>query len=157
MEKRKGIQLCIVNESDEKKNAVILGSKKYISHVNFGSDSGIRITTTESNKSYIQELNESGDIPFETPLIRVQSNNYSQIEEEMYVVSESDNGEKITIPLNIKSYISKDSYRLIDGISYEVHKGIVDVHCNCKINEDMYFEYSMLPKTTVVITIFPKL
>lgn len=157
MEKRTIIQLCIVNESDETKNAIILGSKKYISYANFGSDLGIRITTSESNKSYIQELNKSGDSPFETSLIRVQSNNYSQIQEEIYVVTESDNGEKTTIPLNIKSYIPKDSDRLIDGVSYEVHKGIVDVPCNFKINEDVYFEYSMLPKTTVVITIFPKL
>lgn len=143
MEKRKLIQLCIVNESDEIKNAVILGCRKFMSCDNFGSDLGITITTSQSDLSYAQVLQESLDNPFKTDLFRIQTNKHNQLENDIRINYSEDESKGSWTYINVKEYLPKFG-----------QQGIVDIQYKLDVNGNTYLTYPILPKTTVVLTLF---
>lgn len=138
-------QISIVNSTAGALNAVIFGKNIYLLSTNFGSAVGITITPSQSTVSYLQLLQQSGDQPFETSLIRIQSTNTAQITNIINITSTDANGQQCTIPLITQSYFSANQYQ----------SGILDVPYNLKVDGNTYLTYSVFANTTVVMTFFP--
>jgi hypothetical protein len=138
-------QLLITNSAGVPLDAVIFGKNIYLLSPNFGSAPGITITPSQAGVSYLQVLQQSGDQPFETSLIRIQSTNTAQVTQIINITSTDSNGQKCTIPLITQSYFSANQFQ----------SGIVDIPYNLKVDGNTYLTYTVLGNTTVVMTFFP--
>lgn len=138
-------QIAITNSTAGTLNAIVFGKNIYLLSTNFGSATGITVTPSQSNVSYLQLLNQSGDQPFETSLIRIQSTNTAQITQIINITSTDSNGQQCTIPLITQSYFSANQFQA----------GILDIPYNLKIDGNTYLTYPVFASTTVVMTFFP--
>jgi hypothetical protein len=138
-------QLLITNTTPNPLEAIIFGKNIYLLSPNFGSSVGITLTPSQAGVSYLQVLQQSGDQPFETSLIRVQSTNTAQITQIINITSTDANGQKCTIPLITQSYFSANQFQA----------GIIDIPYNLKVDGNTYLTYTVLGNTTVVMTFFP--
>lgn len=138
-------QITITNSTPAPLNAIVFGKNIYLLSANFGSAIGISITPSQANVTYLQLLQQSGDMPFETSLIRVQSTNTAQITQIINITSTDANGQQATIPLITQSYFSANQFQA----------GILDIPYNLKVDGNTYLTYSVLGSTTVVMTFFP--
>lgn len=138
-------QLAITNSTPNPLNAILFGKNIYLLSPNFGSAVGITVTPSQANVTYLQLLQQSGDQPFETSLIRVQSTNTAQITQIINITSTDANGQQCTIPLITQSYFSANQFQA----------GILDIPYNLKVDGNTYLTYSVLGNTTVVMTFFP--
>lgn len=138
-------QIAITNSTANPLNAIIFGKNIYLLSANFGSAVGLTVIPSQSNVSYLQLLNQSGDQPFETSLIRMQSVNPAQITQIINITSTDANGQQCTIPLITQSYFSANQFQA----------GILDIPYNLKVDGNTYLTYQVFGNTTVVMTFFP--
>ena len=138
-------QIAIVNSTAGTLNAVLFGANIYLLTTNFGSAVGVTVTPSQTNVSYFQLLQQSGDQPFETSLIRIQSSNTAQITNIINITSTDANGQQCTIPLITQSYFSANQFQA----------GILDIPYNLKVDGNTYLTYPVFANTTVVVTLFP--
>ena len=138
-------QIAITNSTPTPLNAILFGKNIYLLSPNFGSAVGVTVTPSQANVNYLQLLQQSGDQPFETSLLRVQSTNTAQITQIINITSTDANGQQCTIPLITQSYFSANQFQA----------GILDIPYNLKIDGNTFLTYSVLGNTTVVMTFFP--
>lgn len=138
-------QIAITNTTGAPLNAIVFGKNIYLLTANFGSAVGVTITPSQSTVTYLQLLQQSGDQPFETSLIRIQSTNTAQITQIINITSTDANGQQCTIPLITQSYFSANQFQA----------GILDIPYNLKVDGNTFLTYSVLGSTTVVMTFFP--
>jgi hypothetical protein len=138
-------QIAITNSTANPLNAILFGKNIYLLSVNFGTAVGVTVIPSQANVNYLQLLQQSGDQPFETSLIRVQSTNTAQITQIINITSTDANGQQCTIPLITQSYFSANQFQA----------GILDIPYNLKVDGNTYLTYSVLGNTTVVMTFFP--
>jgi hypothetical protein len=138
-------QIAITNSTASPLNAIIFGKNIYLLSANFGSAVGLTVIPSQSNVSYLQLLNQSGDQPFETSLIRIQCTNTAQVTNIINITSTDSNGQQCTIPLITQSYFSANQFQA----------GILDIPYNLKIDGNTYLTYQVFGQTTVVMTFFP--
>jgi hypothetical protein len=138
-------QIAITNSTSTPLGAIIFGKNIYLLSPNYGSAPGLVVTPSQANVSYLQLLLQSGDQPFETSLIRIQSTNSAQITQIIDITSTDANGQRCTIPLITQSYFSANQFQA----------GILDIPYSLKVDGNTYLSYSVLGNTTVVLTFFP--
>lgn len=138
-------QLVITNTTAGTLNAVLFGKNIYLLSTNYGSAVGLTVTPSQSNVSYLQLLQQSGDQPFETSLIRIQTKTNTQLTQIVNITSTDANGQQCTIPLITQSYFSANQFQ----------STILDIPYNLKIDGNTYLTYSVLAGETVTITFFP--
>jgi len=138
-------QITIENKNDEVSKAIIFGYNKRLLTKNFGSDDGVLVENSVYNSSYLQLLQQSSSKPFETRLIRVQSQNISQVTSKFLIESSDANGQSCTIPLVTVNYFSANQFQ----------SSIIDIPYNIKIDGNTELIYEVQPKTKVTITFFP--
>lgn len=138
-------QLTVQNTTAGTLTAIMFGKNQYLLSTNFGSATGIVITPSQANVSYLELLQQSADQPFETSLIRVQSSNASQVTQILTVTVKDANGQSATLPIITQSYFS----------SYQQQSGILDVPYNLKIDGNTSVTTPVLAETTVTFTFFP--
>jgi hypothetical protein len=138
-------QVTITNTNGTTANAVLFGYNKYLLTSNFGSDTGVTVTPSQSNVTYLELLQQSAGQPFETSLIRIQSSNTSQITQVLTITSKDANGQQCLIPLITQSYFSANQFQ----------STILDVPYSLTIDANTYITIPVLATTTVVFTFFP--
>lgn len=138
-------QLIVTNTSKKKKKVVLFGDNKYLLQPNFGSDKGVVVQPGTTNVDYVQILRQSGSQPFETSLIRIMSQNASQITQNIGLHSYDANGQYCYIPVITSNYFSAMQYQ----------STIIDIDYNMCIDANTHLDFEILPKTSVVVTIFP--
>lgn len=139
-------QLNIVNSTAGTLNTIIFGKNRWLLSANYGSATGITITPSQTNVTYLEVLQQSAEQPFETSLIRVQSTNTAQVTQIMELTSKDANGQQVTLPLITQSYFSANQFQA----------GIIDIPYSLRVDGNMYITYPILANTTAVITFFPK-
>jgi hypothetical protein len=112
---------------------------------NFNNAAGLNVAPGQTNVSYLQLLNQSGDQPFETSLIRIQSTNASQVTQIITITSLDANGQSVSIPLITSSYFS----------AYQQQSGIMDIPYALRIDGNVYLNFLVLANATVTLTFFP--
>lgn len=138
-------QLVITNTTAGALNAVLFGKNIYLLSTNFGSAVGLTVTPSQSNVSYLQLLSQSGDQPFETSLIRIQTTTNTQLTQIVNITSTDANGQQCTIPLITQSYFSANQFQ----------STILDIPYSLKIDGNTYLTYSVLAGEVVTMTFFP--
>lgn len=138
-------QITIENKNDEVSKAIIFGYNKRFLTKNFGSDDGILVKNSMCNSSYIQLLQQSMSMPFETSLIRIQSTNTKQVTTMFLIESSDANGQSCSVPLITANYFSANQFQ----------SSIIDIPYGLKVDGNTELVYEVQPKTTVVITFFP--
>ncbi len=136
--------VCIENTSEKKANAIIFGRNKRLLSDNFGSDESINISNV--NGSYLQLLNQSASQPFETNLIRIFSENESQVKNAMSYESSDANGQSCIVPLIIEKYFNPS----------QAHYNIIDASLELKIDGNTELSYTVNPKTKVTLSFRPQ-
>jgi hypothetical protein len=138
-------QLVITNTTAGALNAVLFGKNIYLLSTNFGSAVGLTVTPSQSNVTYLQLLQQSGDQPFETSLIRIQTTTNTQLTQIVNITSTDANGQQCTIPLITQSYFSANQFQ----------STILDIPYSLKIDGNTYLTYSVLAGEVVTMTFFP--
>ena len=137
--------LQITNSTAGTLNAIIFGQNIYLLSTNYGSPTGITITS-QSNVGYLQLLNQSSQQPFTTSLIRIVSTTTPQVTQQMSLTSTDASGKSITVPLITQSYFSPNQYQ----------GGIVDFTMPIEVNGSTYLTYPVLAGLTVTMYVFPR-
>lgn len=138
-------QLVITNTTAGTLAAVLFGKNIYLLSTNYGSAVGLTVEPSQSNVSYLQLLQQSGDQPFETSLIRIQTTTNTQLTQIVNITSTDANGQQCTIPLITQSYFSANQFQ----------STILDIPYNLKIDGNTYLTYNVLADETVTMTFFP--
>jgi hypothetical protein len=138
--------LIIENTAGSTATAVLFGRNTYlVGSTNYGSAASIVITPAYSNVSYVEVLQQSGDQPFISGLLRIQSSNSAQVTQMITVTTKDANGQQFSAPLITQNYFS----------SMQFQSGIIDVELNLTINANTYLSFSVLGSTSVTMTFFP--
>ncbi|CAG5082287.1 hypothetical protein [Parvicella tangerina] len=139
-------QIVVNNPTDKALKAVIYGHDKFLLKNNFGSDSGIEITTGQTGVEYVELLQRSARLPFKIQHIRVESDNTLQLSKPMVVNWKNGRGRWEQWLINMQIYRS----------AYQTDKNIIDIDRD-KIDVDgsTYLEVEIEPKTRIFYSIFP--
>ncbi len=138
-------QLTVQNTTAGSLTVVLFGKNQFLLSTNFGSATGLIVTPSQANVTYLELLQQSADQPFETSLLRVQSSNASQVTQILTVTVKDANGQSATLPIITQSYFS----------SYQQQSGILDVPYNLKVDSNTSITSPILANTTVTYTFFP--
>jgi len=138
-------QVIVQNTTASNGTAVIFGKNKWLLTSNFGSSAGVTVTPSQSNISYLQLLQQSADQPFETQLIKVSSDNTSQIDQSFTTTTFDANGQEATTPLITDAYVS----------AYQNQDKRVELPVKLRIDGNTYLSFTILATTIATITIFP--
>lgn len=138
-------QVSITNSTAGTLTAVLFGMNQYLLTTNFGTATGVTVTPSQTNVSYLELLQQSANQPFETSLIRIQSSNTSQVTQIITISSKDANGQQVTIPLITQSYFSANQFQ----------GTIVDIPYAVKIDGNSTLSFPVLATTTVIVTLFP--
>lgn len=135
----------------------MFGGEKYQKIENYGSDKGIKIMSGVTYASYNEILTQSIETPFTVDIIKVIST-YQQLSLPLtYIFTEK---RKDT---NIKKYPFSggaswsmiDETRIMQRIELENLNGYAEVHEIKKISDETTFDFMVLPKTIIIIKIYP--
>ena len=139
-------QLSITNTNTTTTlSAVIFGKNKYSATSGYGSQTGVSITPGQSNVSYFELLNQSGNQPFENGLLRISSTNAAQVTQVLVITKTDANGNSFTSSILPESYLSPD----------QLQTGRVDVTQPFNIDGNTYITVNILASTTVTMSFFP--
>lgn len=138
-------QITVQNTTAGTLTVVLFGKNQYLLSPNFGSATGLVVTPSQANVTYLELLQQSADQPFETSLLRVQSSNSSQVTQILTVTVKDANGQSATLPIITQSYFS----------SYQQQSGILDIPYNLKVDSNTNVTSPILANTTVTYTFFP--
>lgn len=138
-------QITVQNTTAGTLTCVLFGKNQFLLSTNFGSATGVIVTPSQANVSYLELLQQSSDQPFETSLLRVQSSNASQVTQILTVTVKDANGQSATLPIITQSYFS----------SYQQQSGILDIPYNLKVDGNTSVTSPILANTTVTYTFFP--
>jgi hypothetical protein len=138
-------QITVQNTTGGTLTLILFGKNQYLLSPNFGSAIGLIVTPSQANVTYLELLQQSADQPFETSLLRVQSDNDAQITQILTVTVKDANGQSATLPVITQSYFS----------SYQQQSGILDVPYNLKIDGNSSIATPILGGATVTYTFFP--
>lgn len=137
--------VIVANTTAGTLTCVLFGKNQWLLTANFGSAVGLTVTPAQSNVSYLELLQQSADMPFETSLIRVQSSNSSQVTQIWTVTTKDANGQQATMPIIMSNYFS----------AYQQQSGIMDVPYSLRIDGNTQVSFPVLATTTVTVTFFP--
>lgn len=138
-------QVSITNSTAGTLTAVLFGMNQYLLTTNYGSATGITVTPSQTNVSYLELLQQSASQPFETSLIRIQSTNTAQVTQIITITSKDANGQQVTIPLITQSYFSANQFQ----------GTILDIPYAVKVDGNTNLSFPVLASTTVIVTLFP--
>jgi hypothetical protein len=138
-------QVTVTNSTAGTLNAVLFGKNSHLLSANFGSAAGIVVSPAQSNVTYVELLQQSAEQPFETSLIRIQSQNTAQITQIITVTSKDANGQSCTVPIITQSYFSANQFQA----------GILDVPHAVRIDGNTSLGFPVMANTAVVFTLFP--
>lgn len=138
-------QLQIANSTSGSLTAILFGANQYLLSTNYGSGTGITITPTTTNVTYLMVLMQTIQQPFETSLIRISSSNTTQVQNQITITTTDANGQSATIPLIATNYFSANQYQAT----------IIDVPYSIKIDGNTSLSFSVAATTTVTMTFFP--
>lgn len=142
-------QFNVTNSTGGTLNAILFGRNKYLQSTNYGSPTGITITPSATNISYLMLLMQSAEQPFEATFMRVTSSSNVQATQAITVTNFDANGQSCDIPLFGNAFFSPNQYQ----------SGIVDIPLTgIKFDGNTYLTYPIITGLTggVTITIFPK-
>lgn len=138
-------QITVTNTTGGALTVVLFGKNQYLLSTNFGSATALTVAPSQTNISYLELLNQSADQPFETSLIRIQSDVPTQITQILTVTVKDANGQSATLPIITQSYFS----------SYQQQAGILDVPYNLKIDGNTNITSTILANSVTTYTFFP--
>jgi hypothetical protein len=138
-------QVIVTNTTGSNGTAVVFGRNKWLLTSNFGSSAGVTVTPSQTNISYLMLLQQSGDQPFQTQLIKMSSDNTSQIDQSFTTTTFDASGQEATTPLITDAYVS----------AYQNQDKRVELPVNLRIDGNSYISFSILASTTATITFFP--
>ena len=141
-------QITVTNTTTTSKKLILFGSYKYLLEPNFGSDSGLTVSPSQANVSYSQLIQQVAQQPFDTSLIRIQSQNSSQITQILNINKQNANGQLFTEPLITQNYFS----------AYQQQSGILDINYNMTIDGSTWIQTTVLgtsDSNIVTYTFFP--
>ncbi len=141
----KPFMLNVSNSTGSDLTAVLFGLNTYLQTTNFGSDSGITVTPSSSNISYLQMIMQSGSQPFYTSLIRMRSTNVSQVVQTLDITFSDASGQILQDPVYAESYFS----------AYQYQDTIADIPYELKIDGNTSISVTILAGATVTFTFFP--
>ncbi len=139
--------VIISNTTAGSLTCILFGKNQWLLTTNFGSAAGLTVTPAQTNVSYLELLQQSADMPFETSLIRVQSSNATQVTQIWTVTTKDANGQQATLPIIMSNYFS----------AYQQQSGIMDVPYSLRIDGNTQVAFPVLASTTVTVTFFPAL
>ena len=135
--------IYIENNFKIKQKAILFGDAVFGYEKNFGSDEGIKITT--SGKSYAHLLKQSAHSPFEIGKWRIQTTNIENLHQEMVVNCVDADGLEVKSKVNLA--IMKDAY--------QYQSDIIDISKIKYVNHNVYFEIELQSRTEMCISLFP--
>ncbi len=138
-------QVNVVNTTPNPLTCVLFGLNTYLLTANFGTSVGVSVSPAQNNVSYLQLLQQSASQPFETSLIRIQTNVASQLTQILTVTSSDANGQLLQIPIITQSYFSANQFQ----------STILDIPYPVKIDGNSYISFTILGNTTATYTFFP--
>jgi len=138
-------QVNVVNTTPNPLTVVLFGMNTYLLTPNFGTSVGVIVAPAQNNVSYLQLLQQSANQPFETSLIRIQTNVASQLTQILTVTSSDANGQLLQIPIITQSYFSANQFQ----------STILDVPYPVKIDGNTNISFTILGNTTATYTFFP--
>lgn len=139
--------VIVANTTAGTLTCILFGKNQWLLTTNFGSAAGLTVTPAQTNVSYLELLQQSADMPFETSLIRVQSSNATQVTQIWTVTTKDANGQQATLPIIMSNYFS----------AYQQQSGIMDVPYSLRIDGNTQVAFPVLASTTVTVTFFPAL
>lgn len=143
-------QFNITNTTGGTLNAIIFGRNKYLQSTNFGSPTGITITPSATNITYLMLLMQSAEQPFEASYMRITSSSNVQALQAITITNFDANGQSCDIPIFGNAFFSP----------YQQQSGVIDVPLRgIKFDGNTYITYPVITGLTggVTITIFPTL
>ena len=138
-------QVNVVNTTPNPLTVVLFGMNTYLLTPNFGTATGVIVAPAQNNVSYLELLQQSASQPFETSLIRVQTNVASQLTQILTVTSKDANGQLLQIPIITQSYFSANQFQ----------STILDIPYPVKIDGNTNISFTILGNTTATYTFFP--
>lgn len=137
----------ITNKNKEASKKVILfGMNQYLLTKNFGSDEDIIIKPFDKNISYLEYLQHSAVLPFKIDFMRLECSSASQITQIIRYTTRDANGQLMQVPIITQSYFTATQERADELMVY--HQSNID--------GNSYFEFDMLPATTMKIKVYGK-
>lgn len=137
--------LTVYNSTASNLTAVLFGLNKWLLTTNFGTTAGVTVTPGDPNISYLELLQQSGQQPFETSLIRISSSNASQVTQTLSVVKKDASGQVFQDSIYTDPYVS----------SYQFQNTRADIPYNLLIDANTYISVTILAGATVNFTFFP--
>lgn len=141
-------QITVTNNSTVNSTLILFGTYKYLLETNKGSSTNLTVEPSQANVSYSQLLQQVAQQPFDTSLIRIQSQNASQITQILNINKQNANGQTFTEPLITQNYFS----------AYQQQSGILDINYAMTIDGSTWVETTVLGTTDpniVTYTFFP--
>ncbi len=153
--------IIIVNEADEIQRAVLFGGEKRQKIENYGSDKGIKIMSGIPNVSYGEMLAQSIACPFIVDLTKVYSTTQQLALPLTYTYNEKRKDMKIKPPTIVDAKVNEvedfadDLITIMHPIELENVNGCAEVHQIEKIADETIIDLNVLPKTIIVIKLYP--
>lgn len=162
----KPVMLYVINNTKDKKKAIVFGNDRFLLEKNHGSDEGVQVVPSSSTINYTEILQGIAHEPQEYCLIRFRSHNHEQLKQIVEVCHKHMSGQMLTHPLILETYFIPAKELLKNtGLTVEQFtekfgyapdkQTLVDVPYRIEIGGNTYFELEILPETTLYITLFP--
>jgi hypothetical protein len=110
----------------------------------YGNSTTVSVTVGSSNTTYLQLLQQSADMPFETALWRLQCSNIDQLTQIINENRVDADGITTVVPIVAQTYFS----------AYQ-NQNILDMPFNTKVDGNTYYTFPLLNRSTLTITIYP--
>ncbi len=142
------IDFNITNSSSSANATVIMfGSNIYLDStvVNYGSSPSVAIQP-QFGVGYAQILRDTSASPFTVGRVRMQSSNTTQVTQNLTITSTNIYGESYNKPINMVPTISQ----------YQFNPNITETNIPFDITPNVYFSFTILPSTTLLLSVFIK-
>jgi|ERR1035437_6230682 hypothetical protein len=130
--------IIVDNKSDEVKNAIIFGAEECKLKHNFGSDDGVKVLSGINGITYAEALLQSEHLPFKSGVVKIYSTT-----------------QQLSLPFSYKKTNSNGGSEKIPIYADKVENGCAELFGDFDINKDNGFSLMVLPRTTIVVKVYP--
>ncbi len=132
------------NTTEEIVSAIFLGCNDYSLSPNYGNSENIKISNVNGG-AYTRFVNQSYTQNYVIDKMRIMSNNINNIRQSL-LITRMDNGIQRVVPLPLSEYWDK----------FQLQADMIDVKKDIFINGNVYFNFTMLPKSNMLFVVYKK-
>ncbi len=146
----KEYRVSFINETDQIKKGILLGSNKYLCKANYGSEEGVRVFSDlamEDIDGYGHLLAYLLNKNMSIYMLRIEGDDNENLKQKLRYIHSDPLAVISSAPIDVMKFFKNG----------QVQKDIIEIDRRFKCNGNHYFEFTIQPKSNITFSLYCKL